>query len=70
MVNTLLNELLLPFLTSFIIALLATYVVRIVAIKLKWISIPREERWNTRYVALMGGIGVFISFITCTKSLK
>jgi UDP-GlcNAc:undecaprenyl-phosphate GlcNAc-1-phosphate transferase len=64
MYNIILHELLLPLVTSFFIALLATYIVRIVAIKLKWISIPREERWNTRYVALMGGIGVFVSFVS------
>lgn len=56
-------ELLLPFVTSFLAALVLTYIVRIVAVRMRWISIPREERWNTRYVALMGGIAVFLSFI-------
>ncbi len=63
MVNILLNEISLPFAVSFFVALLSTHLVRIAAIKLKWISIPREERWNTRFVALMGGIAVFISFV-------
>lgn len=62
MVNIILHELLLPFIVSFFGALLGTYVVRQAAVKLKWISVPREERWNTRYVALMGGIAVFVSF--------
>jgi len=63
MENHTLYEILIPFLSSFLISLFATYVVRKVAIRLEWISIPREDRWNSRVVALMGGIAVFVSFV-------
>jgi len=64
--ENLLYDKLIPFVTAFLISLLATYVVRKIAIEWRWISIPREDRWNSRVVALMGGIAVFISFVvTC-----
>lgn len=58
-----LYRLLLPLAVSFGIALLSTYAVRILAIKMRWIAFPRKDRWNTRTVALMGGIAVFASYI-------
>jgi len=63
MENSILYDILIPFVTSFFLSLLLTYLVRYASIKLKWISVPREDRWNTRIVALMGGIAVFLSFI-------
>jgi UDP-GlcNAc:undecaprenyl-phosphate GlcNAc-1-phosphate transferase len=57
------EKLLLPFIIAFSASLLLTYLVRIVAIKRKWIYIPRKDRWNTRVVALMGGIAIFLAFV-------
>lgn len=56
------QELLLPFITSFVLSLAGTYIIQKVAVKMNWIYIPREDRWNSRVVALMGGIAVFLSF--------
>ncbi len=51
------------FITSSIISLLLTPLVRIVMEKLGIKSKPSESRWGTKSVALMGGIAIFISFI-------
>lgn len=63
MVNYILLKLVLPFAVALILGMGFTYLVRILAVKMRWISIPREERWNTRFVALMGGIAIFASFV-------
>lgn len=47
---------------TLLLSLLLTLVVRNIALKIGWVSIPRKERWSTRVVALMGGISVYLSF--------
>lgn len=63
MVYYMLLKLALPFAVALLLGVGSTYLVRILAVKMRWISIPREERWNTRFVALMGGIAIFVSFV-------
>ena len=44
---------------SFLISLLMTPVVRLVAINNGWVARPREDRWHKKTTALMGGIAIF-----------
>jgi UDP-GlcNAc:undecaprenyl-phosphate GlcNAc-1-phosphate transferase len=48
---------------SLIISLLLTPVIRKTMLKLKILSIPNEDRWHKKPIALMGGIGIFFSFL-------
>lgn len=48
---------------TFLLSLIFVWLVEIIAYNKKWISIPREDRWHKRSVALYGGIGIFISFV-------
>jgi UDP-GlcNAc:undecaprenyl-phosphate GlcNAc-1-phosphate transferase len=54
-----------PFILSFIL----TPIVRIIAIKNGLISYPRSDRWHTKPIALLGGIGIFASFLVTYISL-
>lgn len=56
------SESYLAFVGTLVTSLLLTFLVRQVALKIGWVSIPRKERWSTRVVALMGGISVYVSF--------
>jgi len=54
---------LIPFLTSFAIALLLTPVIRRIAMVKGYIAKPKEDRWHKKETALFGGIAIFISFV-------
>lgn len=54
------------FFISLALSLLIVPIVRKVAIKLGVINKPKEHRWNAEPIALMGGIGIFISFMIAT----
>ncbi|MFC1866643.1 glycosyl transferase [Thermodesulfobacteriota bacterium] len=48
---------------SFIIALLLTPLIRRLAIINKQVAVPKDNRWHKKETALMGGVGIFFSFI-------
>lgn len=52
---------LLPIL-SFLLCLVATPVVRFVALKRSWVAHPSAERWHKKRTALLGGIAIYLSF--------
>ena len=45
---------------AFLICLTATPVVRLAAIRRKWVAVPRADRWHKRPTALFGGIAIFL----------
>ena len=45
---------------AFLISLIMTPVVRLVAIKNGWVARPKEDRWHKKTTALMGGIAIFL----------
>ena len=45
---------------AFLISLIMTPVVRLLAIKNGWVARPREDRWHKKITALMGGIAIFL----------
>ncbi|MFC1531980.1 glycosyl transferase [Thermodesulfobacteriota bacterium] len=51
------------FTTSFLISLLLTPLIRKLAITTGQVAIPKDNRWHKKETALMGGIGIFFSFI-------
>lgn len=48
--------------TALVLSFLLTILVRFFALKFGYVSIPRQERWSNRPVALMGGVSVYLSF--------
>jgi UDP-GlcNAc:undecaprenyl-phosphate GlcNAc-1-phosphate transferase len=48
---------------AFVMALLITPLVIKVAYARKWIVAPRQDRWHKKPTALMGGIGIYASFL-------
>ncbi|MCG6910834.1 MAG: glycosyl transferase [Deltaproteobacteria bacterium] len=53
------NNIYLPF-VAFAICLVATPVVRNIAIKKGWVANPTEDRWHSKSTALMGGVAIYI----------
>lgn len=51
------------FLTSFVLSLFFTPLVRIFAIKCGLISFPRADRWHKNPTALLGGAGIYVAFL-------
>lgn len=49
------------FLIPFLLSLIATPLVRLLAIKYGFISYPRADRWHKRPTALLGGIGIYLA---------
>jgi len=49
-------------LLSFVLCLIATPIVRFVALKKDWVDNPSAERWHKKPTALLGGIAIYISF--------
>lgn len=45
---------------SFLICLVATPLVRKLAIRKGWVANPTEDRWHTKPTALMGGIAIYV----------
>lgn len=48
--------------TALVLSFVLTILVRFGALRFGYVSIPREERWSNRPVALMGGVSVYLSF--------
>ncbi len=46
------------FLTAAILSLIATPVVRALAFRTKMVATPKQDRWNRRVVALLGGVAI------------
>lgn len=63
MVSTLLNRPIPVLVVSALLALLLTPLVIRGAYKLGWLAYPRSDRWHTRVVALMGGVGIVGSML-------
>ena len=51
------------FSSSFLLSLLLTPLIRRLAIKKGQVALPKEDRWHKKETALMGGVGIFASFI-------
>jgi UDP-GlcNAc:undecaprenyl-phosphate GlcNAc-1-phosphate transferase len=51
------------FAASFFLSVLLTPLVRRMAIATKQVAAPTDSRWHKKETALMGGIGIFISFM-------
>ena len=54
---------LLFFLIPFIISLIFTPIVRIIAIKKGLVAFPRVDRWHKKPTAILGGIVIYLSSI-------
>ena len=54
------------FLSSLILSLVLTPIVREVMLRLGVLSMPSQQRWHNRPIALMGGISIFVSFMLAT----
>lgn len=52
-----------PFFAALVLSLLCTPVVRRLAVKYKFVSFPKQDRWRKRVVASLGGIAIFTAFI-------
>lgn len=48
---------------TFVVSLLMTPVVRAVARRTGFVAKPRADRWHSKPTALMGGIGIYLSFL-------
>ena len=48
---------------AFAVSVIATYVVRGYAKKRGIVSVPREDRWNRKSIALMGGVAIYITMV-------
>ena len=58
------NSVMIPYLyliTSFLLCLALTPVVRFLAVKKGWMARPSSERWHQKPTALMGGIAIYVS---------
>jgi UDP-GlcNAc:undecaprenyl-phosphate/decaprenyl-phosphate GlcNAc-1-phosphate transferase len=53
----------LPFLVSLTLSLIFTPIVRRFALKYKFASYPKQDRWRRRVVASLGGIAIFFAFL-------
>jgi UDP-GlcNAc:undecaprenyl-phosphate GlcNAc-1-phosphate transferase len=51
------------FLSSFILSLLLTPLVRTLAIKRDFVARPKDDRWHKRPTGLLGGVGIFVSLM-------
>ena len=54
---------LLPFLSSFLLSFVMTPIIIRISNKHGFVVEPREDRWHKKPTALLGGIGIFLSFI-------
>ncbi len=52
-----------PFLLAFVAALVFVPLCRLVARRLGLVAKPREDRWHTREIAMLGGVGIALSMI-------
>lgn len=51
---------------AFALALVATFITRLVAQRVGFVAKPRAERWHQRPTALAGGVGIFVAFVAPT----
>ena len=51
------------FLISFLLAFCITPIVRGLALKVKCVSVPKQDRWHSQPVPLLGGVAIFIAFL-------
>lgn len=51
------------FLSSFLLSLLLTPLIRTLAIKRGFVARPKDDRWHKRPTGLLGGVGIFISLM-------
>jgi UDP-GlcNAc:undecaprenyl-phosphate GlcNAc-1-phosphate transferase len=49
-------------LTGFLASLGSTWLVRLGALRMGFVNVPRADRWSRRRVALMGGVGIAAGF--------
>jgi UDP-GlcNAc:undecaprenyl-phosphate GlcNAc-1-phosphate transferase len=52
-----------PFLIALILSVCFTPVIIKLARRFNFVALPREDRWHKKPTALMGGVGIFLSFI-------
>ncbi len=52
-----------PFLLAFVAALIFVPLCRLIARRLGLVAKPREDRWHTREIAMLGGVGIALSMI-------
>ncbi|HET8580422.1 MAG TPA: hypothetical protein VFL31_05430, partial [Nitrospiraceae bacterium] len=57
---------LLPFVVALIVSGVLTGLVRIVAPKLGLVDVPRQDRWHRRPVPRLGGIAIYLAFVTAS----
>jgi len=53
-------------LLSFVLCLIATPLVRFVALKKGWIDLPSEQRWHKKPTALLGGIAIYLGLASAS----
>jgi len=53
------------FLMPFFLSLCFTPMVRIVALKKKFVAYPRAERWHKKPTALFGGVAIYLAVLIC-----
>ena len=53
-------------LLSFVLCLIATPLVRSVALKKDWIDLPSEQRWHKKPTALLGGIAIYLGLASAS----
>ncbi|MBM3253791.1 MAG: hypothetical protein FJZ16_06045 [Candidatus Omnitrophica bacterium] len=52
------------FLTSFLLSFIITPSIRNIVLKFKLVAYPKEGRWHKEPIALLGGIAIYLAFIT------
>ena len=52
-----------PFLLAFAAALVLVPLCRLCALRLGFVAKPREDRWHTRPIALLGGVAIGMSVL-------
>ena len=52
------------FVGCFLFSLLLTPLVRRLAIATGRIAVPKDNRWHKKETALLGGVGIYVSFMT------
>ena len=53
----------LPFISALCLSLIFTPLVRRLAVRYKFVSFPKQDRWRKRVVALLGGVAIFGAFL-------
>ena len=53
----------LPFLIALLISIFLTPIVRVFAIRFRWVVQPNRERWHKRDTPVLGGAAIFLSFV-------